>query len=322
MPSTCRRLLVVGFVALLTSALPTQAAEVNKYLPDDTEVIVVVNVKQLVEAPLVKKHALGLITNMIQGDERIKKVLDAVGFDPLKDLSTVTIASSSANVDAKGAVIITGNFDVEKFKAQAEKMAKEKDGMFKQLTEGDHKLLEIINPNDMKSLYATLLDNSTIVAGTDKAFVLECFDRLAGKKTGNLKKEIKTLIEKSSGDASIWLAAPSSLFAKSPLAGDEDSKKTADKIDNVTLSVTVTKDVNMVLAVAAKTADAAKELAEQLKMGLEQAKGFAVAIAGGQKELAPLVEILGAMKVATDGTVITVKSDVTGEMIEKSLKKE
>ena len=93
------------------------------------------------------------------------------------------------------------------------------------------------------------------------------------------------------------------------------------KIDNINLGLNITEDFTMAMAVATKSADAAKEIAEELKNGLEQVKGILALIAGQQKEVAPLVDIIGSMKVATDSNTVTLKSEVSHELIEKSLKK-
>src|SRR6516165_1850557 len=87
--------------ALLALVLPARAAEPDKYLPNDTEAIVVLNVKQILDSPLVKKHLAEKIRDEIKNNAEVSKVLEALGFDPLKDLSSITIASSGLNQDSK-----------------------------------------------------------------------------------------------------------------------------------------------------------------------------------------------------------------------------
>jgi hypothetical protein len=313
--------IVLAALALMAWAMPARAADVNKFLPDDAEIVLVVNVQQILSSPLVAKNALPHIKQMLQSNEKVKKDLEGLGFDPFKDLTRVTATASAVSPDAKGAIIIEGNFDVAKFEAKALEMTKEKADMFKAVVDGGHKLLEIKNPNEDKPAYAALIDKNTAVISQDKSFILDSFERSTGKKKVALKKDIKALIEKANQGQSIWLVAPGAVFAKSPLAEDDKAKKIIEKIDSLNVGVNLTEDISMNTAIVTKSPDAAKEISEEVKNGLEQMKGLLSLIAGQQKELAPLVEVVGSIKVAVDNTTITLKSEVSKEMIEKSLKK-
>jgi hypothetical protein len=317
-----RAQMVLAALAVVALAVPARAADVNKFLPDDAEIVMVLNVQQIIQSPLVQKHAIAHVKQALQADEKVKQVLATVGFDPLKDLTRITAAASAVSPDAKGAIIAEGKFDLAKIEAKVEELTKEKKDMLKIIKEGDHKLLEIKNPQEEKPAFAALIDNSTIVFGSDKAFVVDSFDRAAGKKKPALKKEIVALIEKANQSQSMWLVAPGAVFAKSPLAEDEKSKKILEKVENLSVGFTLGEDFSMVTAIATKTADAAKEISEELKNGLETVKGLLALVAGQQKELAPLVDVVGSIKVATENATVTLKSEVSKETIEKSLKKD
>lgn len=314
--------IVLAALAMLALAAPARAADVNKFLPDDAEIIMVLNVQQIIQSPLVQKHGIAHVKQALQADEKIKKVLEAVGFDPLKDLTRITAAASAVSPDAKGTIIAEGNFDLSKIQAKVEELANERKDTLKILKEGDHKLLEIKTPGDERPAYAALVDKNTIVFGSDKTVVLGSFDRAAGTKKPALKKDIAALIEKANQSQSMWLVAPGAVFAKSPLAEDEKSKKILEKVENLSVGFTLSEDFSMVTAIVTKTADSAKEISEELKNGLETLKGLLALVAGQQKELAPLVDVVGSIKVGTDNATVTLKSEVSKEMIEKSLKKD
>src|SRR5437588_8389064 len=95
-------------------AIPAQAADVNKYLPNDADFVLVLNVKQLLDSPLVQKHALADLKTMLKGNSEATKHFDAVGFDPFKDLNTVTLGVALAK-EPKGLLIAQGTFDIAKF---------------------------------------------------------------------------------------------------------------------------------------------------------------------------------------------------------------
>ena len=92
-------------------------------------------------------------------------------------------------------------------------------------------------------------------------------------------------------------------------------------MNSITASLMVDKGIKIALAIAAKSADSAKELAEEIKEGLNQAKGLLALMADQNKEIAPLVDTVGNLRVNTEGNTITLKSEVSEELIEKGLKK-
>src|SRR6266478_1706885 len=121
-----RSQMVLAALAIFALAVPGRAADVNKFLPDDAEIIMVLNVQQILQSPLVQKHGIAHAKQFLQTDDKVKKILEALGFDPLKDLTRLTAAASAVSQDAKGAIIVEGNFDVAKFEAKAEELVKEK----------------------------------------------------------------------------------------------------------------------------------------------------------------------------------------------------
>ena len=67
--------------------------------------------------------------------------------------------------------------------------------------------------------------------------------------------------------------------------------------------------------------DDAQELAKVIKEGLDQAMGLAALLAAQNKEMAPLVDTVKNLHVDTKGSTITITSEVSEDLIEKSFKK-
>jgi hypothetical protein len=120
---------------------------------------------------------------------------------------------------------------------------------------------------------------------------------------------------------SLWLALPGGTLAKAEFGQDEHAKKTLEKIDALTVGLSLADDIQAHITITAKSAEAAGELAKVIKEGLEQAKGLVTVLAGSQKELAPVADILGAITTSTEGNAIVLKGGVSAETLEKSLKK-
>lgn len=306
--------------ALFALALPLPAAEVDRYLPDDTEVVVVINAKQLLDSPLVKKHFLEHIRGAVKSNEDATKILEALGFDPLKDLTSITAALSMIGNDAKGLVIAHGTFDKAKVEAKAEDVAKDKGDVLKIHKEGDRKVYEVKIEGGEKPVFVGVMDATTIVAGPDKQYIVDAFAKGAGK-TAALKKEIQDLIEKADANQSLWFAATANAFLKGELSSDDKAKKNLEKMHSITAGVTADKGVKISFAVSTKSPANAKELAEEIKEGLNQAKGLLALVAEQQKAIAPLVDTVGNLRVNTEGSMITLQTDLGEDLIEKILKK-
>ena len=312
----------LGLVAMacLVATTPVCAGDVDKYLPDDTDVVIGVNLKQILDSGLFKKHGQDKFKELIKSNAEVGKVIESLGFDPLKDLSSVTMALVGLIPEPKPLIIVRGNFDPAKFAAKAEEISKSKGDKLKIHKSGEHKIYEMIG-DDPKPTFAGMVDKNTIVAAQEKESVEAAFETAAGKSKGKgLRPDMKELMEKIDTKQSLFVAVPASTLKKLPEPPDEKSKKTIEKILSATVGLTVDTDLKLAITIASKSADAAKELAEEIKENLEQAKGLVALVAGMKPELAPLVDVVGALKVAAESNNVIIKSEVSGEMIEKALK--
>ena len=310
--------------AILALVMPLRAAEIDKYLPGEAEFVGSINFKQITDSTIFKKHASDKVREKLKENDEVSRVLESLGFDPLKDLTSVTVAGSSLDPDGKSFIIAHGTFDLAKFDAKAEEEAKNHGDILKIHKEGERKIYEVkVDPGEDKPLFIGLVDKTTLVASSEKDYVLDCFAKAAGKKKSAVKKELQDLIEKTDGK-SMWFVMPGSLLGKGPIAQvaqqDEKAKKMIDKVDSLSFGITIEKDLKLALAIGAKSAENAKELAEDLKEKLSEAKGFLAFAASNQKQLEPLVDLVNSAKVGTDGSSVTFKGEASEELIEKALK--
>src|SRR5689334_2673276 len=98
---------------LIVAALvgPVRAAEIDKLLPADTEVVITVNVKQILGSALLKKAGLDQWKGALKELPQVGDILEELGFDPFTDLDRVTIASPGGSEQDRGLIIARGNFD-------------------------------------------------------------------------------------------------------------------------------------------------------------------------------------------------------------------
>src|SRR5262245_44761739 len=110
--------------------LQAKAFEPDKYLPNDTDAVVVVNVQQILASPLVRTHYAAALPDLLKSNEDVHKVLKSTGLDPLKDIDQVIFANGESLYRlTKGVVkgkteygsaggfffLVKGRFDVAKF---------------------------------------------------------------------------------------------------------------------------------------------------------------------------------------------------------------
>src|SRR5262245_60147702 len=111
-PPRARAGLVV--LALLAAGTPARAAELDPYLPADTETFVSINVRQLLDSSLVKKFGLGPARNALKGLDEVEGVLKDLDFDPFKDLDRLVLATPSGKETDRGLIVAYGKFNLAK----------------------------------------------------------------------------------------------------------------------------------------------------------------------------------------------------------------
>lgn len=309
-------------LALLALTVPARAADIDQYLPSDTQAVLTVNVRQILDSPLIKKHALGIMKAFLQSNAEAQKILKPLGFDPLTDVSSFTFAGPGGSDQSKGLVLVHGKFDVEKFRTKADELAKQDEKKLKVTKEGDYTLYttEIEQQGNSQTMYMAIVDDTTLAASPSKNYVVQVLDQKAGKGKSELKADLKGLLEKADANQSISFVALGDVLRKSPLAGDSDkAKDLLAKIESITGGLTISDEFKMDVNIASKDEDAAKELTKDIKEGLERVKGMAAFFANERKELAPLVEALNNVKIDAKGTNVSVRGEITNEVIEKAL---
>jgi hypothetical protein len=317
----------LGLAALLLAA-PARAADLEKLLPNDTEVISTLNVKQILDSPLVKKVGLEKVKDALKNQEKAQQILDALGFDPFKDLESIIVAGPGGNDTDKGLIIVKGDFDVDKFKKVADEAAKEHKDIIKTVKVpdglgGNYEMYEVAPPELPNSFYVSIASKHYILVAPAKDYLIDAHDKLAGRKKTNLKsKEMAALIGRLDPKQSMSVAVVAKALEKSQLADQEKAKEIIEKLDDAIFGVTIDKDVDIVLSVTAKDAKAAEALDDQIRDGLSALKGIANLVATKQKELRPIVDVLESIKPKTKDKVVSVTVKFGGADIEKIIPKD
>ncbi len=327
-------LLVVGLLYLLLPA-PARAAEVDKYLLDDADGVLTLNVRVIVDGPLFKYNYRTLVEKYLKGSD-VQKTLSEVGVDPLKDVDRVSVVhgESSHRLDSKTGgqgglyIIVRGRFDPAKLHAYGEAVAKDQPRLVRISKTNAGTIYEI--PLS-QPIFIAVPEQTAVVASFFKDQVSDALEKGTGKKKTQLKyKDVKTLIEKADDAQGLWLLATGRMaYAIEVLERKVNGKVvekpikatlTAAGIEEVSGGVSVTDGVKSTFSVTTKDNAAAKKVVGSLQQDLTEALEKIFAAAVKEKMLDPLREFLRTLEVTADGKKVSIQGEVGAKVFEDSVK--
>jgi hypothetical protein len=311
-------------LAVLAAGPAARAAEPDKLLPAASEFALSVNVKQILGSDIIKKYALEQIKQALQGNDARKFMTD-LGLDPLKDVDRVVAGGSGKDAsDSKGLIIIHGKFDPEKLFKAAEAQTKKDPDHFTLVKDGKDVMFKY-QPDNGNPVYGTVVNETTLVAGTDKKMVTTALAADGAGKKPALNKDLSSLIAKQDDKASVWMVA----VVKGKLdnvklpgggGGNPNVQAQLAKMETVAAVVRVTTDIVLDVTLGMKDTDAAEEMGKMVDDGLTQLKGIVPFLAAQNPQLKPLVDVSKTLKSGVKDKNITISAKMSGSSIGDLLK--
>jgi len=310
-------------VALLASSV--RAAEPEKFLPDDTTMVVTFNIKQTLESGLGKKYLLPAVKQAMEGNAQANQVFTALGFDPLKDFESLTIASSGVSSTdpmkevSKVVAVAHGSFDLKKIGDTGDMLVKQ--DKLKSSMEGSTRVYESTG-SDQKGYFA-FIDKNTLVLSGNKSNVSAAIK--GGGKGPKLSKDMTALLEKVEGKQSMWFAAILPDELKKLMASRAETMAYADKLKSFSGGVTFDKDFALNLAVHTSEAKTADEIAK----ALDGIKVFGKVALGanedvkkqlGEKGLKALGDLIDSIMIKANKETATISIKVSEDTITELMK--
>jgi len=297
-------------LALLLSA-PAHAAQPNKYVPADAEVVIHVDVQQLLDSKLGKKYALPPIEKALKNNKEVQQVLTVLDLDPLKDIRTLTLSNVGQSGD-KVQAALTGTFSLDKIYATAKKAAEDKKDKFKISKVGTKPLYEAVQKG--KTVYAGFADEETMIVSTSRDYVVNALNG----KTGKLSKGLQDAIATVDGKQSIWVAFEVTEGMKALLGRRQDVAAVFKNWKDGSLGINVRDALAISLKVQTTDAPSARELGKQAN----DAKGVLQFVGQTNEELKPFIdEIIKTLEIKTQQADVSVKFQLSQDLIEKAIKK-
>jgi hypothetical protein len=306
-------------LALVLAAAPAQAAELDKFLPDDTEVVASINIRQLLDSGLAKKFDVAKeVEKGIKENKEAGDVLKMLGLDPLKDVSRLTLATPGKSDEKRVLIAVHGSFDLAKIHDTADNIIKDKPEALSVSKEGNLRLYEV-KPKGDQSVYVCLLNKDVLVASPVKAYVVDAIAKSSGKREAKFSKGLQQLVAKQDQKQSFWFAALATADLKEQLAKSPQTKAIADKLESFSAGVTVTNDIKLNINIQTSEEAAAKDI----KQKLEGAKAIGIVFIGsiedpGIKEYVPIItDVLNAFQFSQDKGRAIVELTIPATMIDK-----
>jgi len=306
-----------GLAALLPLASVQAAAQPDRLTPSDAEVIVQVNVRQMLQTPLAKKHALDPLKALLERSTETSRLLPVAGLDPFKDIDTIALSTSGRPLSGgKLLVVVRGSFTPDKVLAAADDYSKKHPDRVKNCKEGDLPMWEI--HSDDKSFYAAFADNKTLVMTATKKDTAAVVHR-AGQPPQQLSAAMQAALAHLKGDENMWLAMVATEDIKQLLRSEDTSKGFADALQSVTGALELSEDAQFRLVAHTDSAEAAAKI----KAKLEELMPLLSFLGAGKDKSGQIAkEVIDSIQLKAEKNDVSVRIHVTEAQIQQAHKKD
>jgi len=321
-----RMVLAAAVVGLL--APTARAAEPDKLLPAEADTVVHVNVRQILDSDIVKKYAIEQLKQVLDGQDA-KKLLTELGLDPLADVDKVTVGAMIAGRnDSKYLLIAQGKFDPDKLYKAAEAYSKKDGDRFSMVKDGKTVMFKYQPEDGQQPVYATVINEKMIIAGSDKKMISTALAAADGNKPAPIKKELADLVKKMDEKSSVYaVSIVKGKFDDVKLPGGGNLpvdlsalQKLLPKTETVSLSVKIGTDVDAAVTLGMADEETAGDMRNALDDLIKQVKPLAQLAGAADAKLKPLGDIINTVKTSSKNKDVTVTGKVTGANIGKMVK--
>jgi hypothetical protein len=323
-------LVAVTALAVLIGAASAQA-QATKLLPNDTELVLTINLKQILTSEVAKanKTLLDFAKQAIEQkleDNPSSKYLKKANFNFLTDLHSISVAMPVGRDFGEGMIVLQGKFDAEKIEEAATEASKEAGGGLKIIEIANTKVFQVTPREDEKTIYVGVLDKKTMIACTSKTDFATAVARLSGSQAASFKAEFKSAVGALSNKQSISIAATSAallkLMDKLPDAAAAQADKASPilkQLDGFSAFITIQKDIDFQIGVNTKDAETANQYAAASKAGLEFAKKLVGDKAKDDEKAAAALAVINSIQATATGVNLVIRGQISADTLEKIL---
>jgi hypothetical protein len=226
-------------------------------------------------------------------------------------------------------VLIRGKFDpVKLFNAASEFAAKENEkAKVEIVSEGKYKLVKITAENQPKPMYAAVADEKTIVGANDKKLITDVLARaeMGGAKP-QLSRELALLVLRQDEKASMYACGLTEGKIEQipglnniPGVDPEKFQKSIEKMQSFAMTLRLTDEVGLEMAMGMKDADAAEDFGDQMSQLIGTVKQFIPLVIMNQPNLKPLAdELANTLKTSVKSRDVLISVKLSADSIGKA----
>jgi hypothetical protein len=298
-----------------------------KLLPEKTEIIVKVNIKQVLESELARsKNVQDVVAelkgafNQLPGNDLAFKYLEKMGLDPAKDLTSVTLAHP-ANQDAEDMfLVVEGKFNLAKIEAAARDAAKEFGQPLTITKHNDIAVLEFNPAAGGVGVFVGLIGTKTILAAGNLPSLKEAIARSAGTKPAVLKKDVADLLKLVNEKQSISFVASGRSLGGLGQGFGAIGQAMPGLEGGISGSISFTKQLEFQVGVAMNDPIKARDTSDQGNNVLFIARAIVAQQAQQNAQFAPVMEVLNSIRVFTMGNNVMMTGEVSYDALEQLFK--
>lgn len=310
-------LTAVAFASAAGAAPPAglkgAGPDADKWVMDNADFVLALNVKQLAESGVMTKGGADAVKEMAKAEPRLSDAFEAADVDPLKDVDSVLFSGSigSKASDARGIVVVKGRFDPDKAFAAARK-------------KGDK--VEVIKEAGLSMMKMKVQDHDAFAAfpGKNTLVITQSKEATAalvkngGKSEAKMTAGMKAALGTFKGTETLTFAMVLTDDARAMIKRVPQLAVAAPKLQTITAALAVTDQAD--LKVIAATSDA--KAAAQLKGAANLLKGLGEVMLEADDVYGPLITgVLNEVKIGTDGNNVQLTLTVDKAVLEKANKK-
>jgi hypothetical protein len=282
------------------------------YVPEDSEAVLAVQVRQLLESPLGRKHLAPILQYLIRQAGGRLRWMELLGVNPLEDLDSIQITFAPA-AGGQPLWLLRGRFDRSRILIGPDKLQETSLDRFRvwQCTDRQAKRTTLLAPV-----------GDTLVVSESRDRVLAALKQASNPRPIAVRDAtLLEMLARVDRGQSLWLAA--SIKSLGAIDGIDDYllkqilRLLREHAESVYGGVTCAEDVQVELHFRAATPQSAEMLATDLQNISEVALGLAMPLFGRKKELVPVFRLLGSGKINREQNQVLLRCRLAADELEK-----
>jgi hypothetical protein len=277
------------------------------YLPEDSTVVLTLNLRSLLEAPVVRGPPGPTLRGLFRRGTAGQPWMELAGIDPFTDIDQIQVSFTAGDPEHP-LWLIRGRISAARFQVGPDKL--------RPRIEHGRRVCEYDDPDFGPTLLALVGD--TLVVSALPCRLADALAYASGPRHLRFRyPALAAILKQVDRKQAVWLAA--SLQDFGAVGGLKDwALKAAIRpvlahATTVSGGVAVAEDLRAEFAFRTRDEDGARRLEEDLKREVEAASGVGLFVK--DKDLLPFFQLLGTGVVARDGAAVSLRCRLTAEQL-------